>query len=123
MLYTHTVAKEPDLPATEDLPMRHSVAMLLMIGVAATALLCSAGEPPRQVGPEEKVLLEAGLNADPDSLLDFFRARIQPRADLEKMLTLARQLGDTDAKTRRQRGGQAGGRWAVGRARAALRCQ
>jgi hypothetical protein len=65
--------------------------------------------------PEELILLAAGLDTDEAALLDFFRGRMQAKADLDELLTLARQLGDSDADKRAQAAAKLLGRgpWAV----------
>ncbi|HYV36131.1 MAG TPA: HEAT repeat domain-containing protein [Gemmataceae bacterium] len=95
---------------------------------AAVALLIIAGQPAAQTGSggnqqldkkpqsaEEDILLAAGLSADGDALLEFFRDRMQTKVDLEQLLALARQLGDANANTRSKASAQliARGPWAI----------
>ena len=55
------------------------------------------------------------MSADPDALLDFFRQRMRPSADLDELLALARQLGSPDPDARAQAAAKltARGPWAV----------
>jgi Ca2+-binding EF-hand superfamily protein/HEAT repeat protein len=48
----------------------------------------------------EEVLREAGLGTDGEALLEFFRQRTGPKADLDELTALVRQLGDPDPPTR-----------------------
>jgi HEAT repeat protein len=48
----------------------------------------------------EDVLRDAGLRTDPDALLEYFRERTLPKASLDEMLALVRQLGDPDPPAR-----------------------
>jgi HEAT repeat protein len=60
-----------------------------------------AQDPEKKEGDvEEQILWAAGLSTDGDALLEFFRTRTLPQADLEQLVALARQLGDTDPGTR-----------------------
>jgi HEAT repeat protein len=74
------------------------VALFLL--ASTLTLLPTAGEPQPGPNPQEQILLDAGLSTDGDALVEFFRLRMQPKADLDEMLTLARQLGDADAAKR-----------------------
>jgi WD40 repeat protein/HEAT repeat protein len=95
--------------------MRHAVAFFSLITAASAALLCSAGEPQPAASPEEQVLRSAGLSTDGDALLDYFRERTRPPADLDKLLALARQLGDANTQTRSKAAAKlvATGPWAM----------
>jgi HEAT repeat protein len=63
----------------------------------------------------EETLRAAGLSSDGDALLDFFRQRMQPKADLEELLALARDLGHADPDLRAQATAKllARGTWAI----------
>ncbi|HYV36132.1 MAG TPA: HEAT repeat domain-containing protein, partial [Gemmataceae bacterium] len=59
-----------------------------------------AQPPDKTDDADEQTLRAAGISSDADSLLEFFRERMQPKVELDKLLAVARQLGDADAKTR-----------------------
>ncbi|MFL5240919.1 MAG: HEAT repeat domain-containing protein [Gemmataceae bacterium] len=52
------------------------------------------------LSPEEQTLKSAKLQTDGPSLLEFFRKRSQLKVDRDKVIELARQLGDSDAAKR-----------------------
>src|SRR5437870_3698280 len=70
------------------------------LAASVTALVATAGDPATQPSREEQILLAAGLSTDGDALVAFFHERMHPKADLEELLALARQLGDVDAAKR-----------------------
>src|SRR5262245_53495532 len=70
--------------------------------VSAAALLANAGQTPPPPTPDEHILQAAGLRTDADALLQFFRDRTRPTADLAELLRMARQLGDPSADKRAQ---------------------
>jgi HEAT repeat protein len=49
---------------------------------------------------EEQVLWGAGLSTEGEALIEYFRARTQPQADLDQLVAVARQLGEADPATR-----------------------
>jgi HEAT repeat protein len=49
---------------------------------------------------EEQILWAAGLSTEGEALLEFFRERTLPHADLAQLVALARELGDSDAAVR-----------------------
>ena len=65
--------------------------------------------------PEEETLRAAGLKTDADALLEFFRQCAQPKAEMDQLLALARQLGDANAQIRASAAAKliAIGPWAV----------
>jgi HEAT repeat protein len=68
----------------------------LSLMVAFSLLAAQAPE----VTQDEQLLVAAGLSADGPALLEFFHARARLDTDREKLLALARQLGDPDSKAR-----------------------
>jgi HEAT repeat protein len=62
------------------------------------ALSLLAADP--ETSADEQLLAAAGLGADGPALLEFFHGRARLDTDREKLLALARQLGDPDPKVR-----------------------
>ncbi len=59
-----------------------------------------AGKEAAEGNGDEQTVRAAGLSTDDAALLAFFNDRVRSQADGEKLLTLARQLGDANPKTR-----------------------
>ncbi|HYV37310.1 MAG TPA: HEAT repeat domain-containing protein [Gemmataceae bacterium] len=55
---------------------------------------------------EEQTLWAAGLGTDGPALLEFFHARVRPNQHADKLLALARKLGDSNAEVRSNVTGQ-----------------
>jgi HEAT repeat protein len=96
--------------------MRRFVAFFLV--TAALKLVSTAAESkqvPQPGNGGEEVLRAAGLNSDGDALVEFFRQRMEPKADFDELLALARQLGHADPDMRSQAMAKlvARGPWAV----------
>src|SRR5580765_2596506 len=49
-----------------------------------------------QAQVDEQIIRSAGLSTDGDALLTFFRERMEPKADLNELLIIARKLGAAD---------------------------
>ncbi len=67
-----------------------------------TAFCLFAVPPTPETTQDEQELVAAGLSAEGPALLEFFRGRARLETDRDKLLALAGQLGDPDAKVRDQ---------------------
>jgi HEAT repeat protein len=63
----------------------------------------------------EEIIRAAGLSADGEALVEFFRQRMRPHADMAELLALARELGHADPDRRAQAAAKllAAGPWAM----------
>src|SRR5262245_45324084 len=72
--------------------------------LAAALLLAAAvrAEPPAapDTADEEKLLKQAGVQADGPSLVEFFRKRVPDEVTPEQLAALVKQLGDDDFAVR-----------------------
>src|SRR5262245_10884658 len=70
---------------------------------ACPAVLCLASAPPARAGQledDEAALKEAKIGTDGPTLLHFFRQRVLPEADKQRVRTLIKQLGDDSFRVR-----------------------
>ena len=77
--------------------MRIAVALLLAAVVAAVT---GGGKEGQEPNADEQIVRAAGLGSDDAALLGFFNDRVRMQGDGEKLLALARKLGDPNPKTR-----------------------
>jgi HEAT repeat protein len=70
------------------------LALAVVTATALTTITLAGGGPTPEPSAEEQTLRSAGLTTDGPMLLEFFRARAQAKTDGDKMLALARKLGD-----------------------------
>jgi HEAT repeat protein len=80
--------------------MRLALAFVVIAAVTAVTLAGGGGSTPPEPSAEEQTLRAAGLTTDGPMLLEFFRARAQAKTDGDKMLALARKLGDPAPEVR-----------------------
>jgi HEAT repeat protein len=77
--------------------MRLAVALICAALVTAVT---AAGGKSQELTTDEQTLRAAGLGTDDSALLQFFEDRARPTADEDKLLDLARKLGDASAEVR-----------------------
>jgi len=78
------------------------VATMLFVATCVTLAVADAvaADVPTEASPDERTLAAAGLPADGESLLEFFRARSDRDVAQSKLMALVKQLGDPDINVR-----------------------
>jgi HEAT repeat protein len=81
------------------------IGLTLALVVAAGVTMVSAGSA-QEPNAEEQIIRAAGLSTDDAALLGYFQERVRAKGDSDKLLALARKLGDSNAKVRSQAASQ-----------------